>query len=71
MAALGMVSKVYTAKILFPRTWESLANIVEIQNKQTNKPKRLSSCNIHKTNEFLKLAKMAELKLHKLCFQTR
>lgn len=36
MAALGMVSKVYTEKILFPRTWESLANIVEIQNKQTN-----------------------------------
>lgn len=56
MANLGRLSKVYTAKTLLLRTWESLVNIVNIEKK-----KDFSSWNIHKTDEFLKLAKPAEL----------
>ena len=55
MANLGRLSKAYTVKMLLLRTWESLVNIVKIEKKNC------SSWNIHKTNEFLKLAKPAEL----------
>lgn len=51
---LGKVSKVYRVKTLLLGTWEILANIVERENETC------SSCNIHKTNKFLNLAKMAE-----------
>lgn len=59
MANLGKVSQVYTVKTLLLRTWESLVNIAEIEKKTC------SSWNIHKTNVFLKLAKLAELQPHK------